>query len=894
MALASGDRLGPYQIEAPLGAGGMGQVYRAQDTRLDRTVAVKVLPEGLASNAQFRERFDREARAVSSLNHPHICVLYDIGQQDGVSYLVMEHLEGETLAARLEKGPLPLPEALQVAIEIAEALDAAHRKGVCHRDLKPGNIFLTRNGVKLLDFGLAKVRETGSETELTRTLTKALTKEGTILGTPQYMAPEQLEGLEVDVRADIFSFGAVLYEILTGRRAFEGKTSASVMAAILHVDPPSLSAVQPVTPPRLARIVKVCLEKNRDDRWQSARDLLRELQWVSEPESAAAVAHPPSKRKSAAVLASTSVLLALALAVIALIHFRESRPEPQVLRYTIPTPENSQPWGFALSPDGRSLAISAFAENARTQLWVRALDGVQPQLLPGTEDAAYPFWSPDSRYIGFFAQGKLKKIAANGGPAQILCDAPDARGGTWNRDGVIVFAPTGAVGLSRVAEIGGVPAQVTKPENGTIHRFPAFLPDGRRFLYLVSESPKTGIYLASLDGKENRRIIADESSPAYIPAPDGGRSGYLLFVRESTLMALPVDSRTMQPISDIFPVSQQVLVGLPNRNYGQYAPSGNGLLVWRGGRVGQVRQLAWFDRAGREVAKVGEPLESGDFALSPDGKRVVVERLISPTSDLWLYDLEHRTNSRFTFDASANRFPVWSPDGSRISYSTTRKNSGIYERAANGAGQDQRLFLTSAAGGTYDWSRDGRFIIFRMSSPKTKDDLWALPIEGDRKPIPLLQSDFNEWMGQLSPDGRWLAYVSDESGRAEVYIQPFTLGSAGSTRLAAGKWQISTGGGTQPRWRSDGGELFFIAADRKLMATTVKTAGASIERGMPQDLFPMPIAVGYVSGIRSGRYIYRYVPSNDGKRFLVSKDLDQAANIEQLNVLQNWLAAVKK
>jgi Tol biopolymer transport system component len=882
-------RLGPYEIQAPIGAGGMGEVYRAQDTRLDRTVAIKVLPEALAGNPQLRERFEREARAVSSLNHPHICVLYDVGHQEGIDFLVMEHLEGETLAARLEKGPLPADQVLRYAIEIAEALDAAHRQGVFHRDLKPGNIFLTRSGAKLLDFGLAKMRPTAAASQET-TPTRTLTQEGTVLGTPQYMAPEQLEGTEADARTDIFAFGAVLFEMLTGKRAFEGKTQASVIAAILHIDPPSVATLQSATPPAIERVVRICLEKNPDDRWQTARDLLRELQRIAEPGAAALPAATRRRRTTGIYLAAISVLLA-ALLALAFIHFREPRPEPQLLRYTLAAPGITPFSTFALSPDGHYLAIGAGGEQGR-QLWVRALDSLQAQPLAGTEEALYPFWSPDSRYIGFFAQGKLKRIAANGGPVQTLCDAPQGRGGTWNQEGVILFAPTGTSVLFRVPALGGVPAPVTKPEGPSSHRFPVFLPDGRRFLYLVYQRRELlgRIRLASLDSKEDRSLVADISNPMYLAPVAGSRHGHLLFVRENTLMAQPVDPQSMQTAGDLFPVAEQV-----STNVSGYAPcsiSENGVLVYQTGSNALDRQHIWFDRGGKELAAIGGPVPSLDFTLSPDAKRVLIVHgdARARSSDLWMHDLEHGTGSRFTFHASINRFPVWSPDGGRIVFASDRNGTyDLYQRASNGTGDDEILFQSATIKYPYDWSRDGRFLIFMSTEPKTKDDLWALPLTGDRKPIPLLQSEFSEWMGQLSPDGRWLAYVSDESGQAEVYVQPFTAGAApGSGKPVAGKWPISTGGGWQPRWRGDGKELFYLAG-RKLMAVEIKTSGGGFDHGPAQALFTLRF-----DPTSSGRYLYRYAPSADGKRFLVGTEPGESNEAPPLTVVVNWLAGVKK
>ena len=884
MPLSPGTRLGPYEIRDAIGAGGMGEVYRAQDTRLDRTVAVKILPPDIAADPSLRERFEREARAVSSLNHPHICSLYDVGSQDGVEFLVMEYLEGETLADRLAKGPLALDKVLEHGMQIAAALDAAPRKGVIHRDLTPGNIMLTKSGAKLLDFGLAKVDQPKTLPLTSMTLTKPLTAAGSIIGTFQYMAPEQFEGREADARSDIFALGVVLYEMVTGRKAFEGKTQASVMVAILERDPAPLATVQPVTPPALDHLVATCVAKDPDQRRQCAHDVLLELKWIAET-APPAVAATKTKARTGIAWIAAAVLLFFASLALAILHFRERPPERQVLRYTVAPPEKTRASSFAVSPDGRYLAIVASGDST-SQLWVRALDTLDTQLLKGTDDAHYPFWSPDSRHIAFFAQGKLRRIAVNGGPAQTLCDASIGRGGAWNQDGAILFSPSNSGGLYRVSAAGGVP--VPLKNKGSQQRFPWFLPDGR-FLYLSQGGQEAGgIYLDSLDGKGNVRLLGDRSSPQYVAPIAGGKVGHLLFIRENTLMAQPVDPTTMQPAGELFPIAEQVSTGLASGSYGMFAVSANGLLVYETGTSGTERQLIWYDRSGKVLSNLGSRARLAGIALSPDEKRLLVSRPVpsqTRLSDLWMYDLERGTESRFTFHASFNDGPVWSPDGTQVAFASSRNGvPNLYLKAANGTGQEEQLLKSDMVEFPSDWSRDGRFIIFEGIERNRKYDVMALPVTGDRKPIPLLNSEFNERDGHLSPDGKWLAYASDETGRYEVYVQPFTAGAPGGGN-SAGKWQISKTGGGRPQWRSDNKELFYETIDRAFAAVEILGSGATFAAGAPRALdIPRGDSFAYTS----------YAASRDGKRFLVSTGMEESTTVPPLTVVVNWLAGVKK
>ena len=684
MPLSPGICLGPYEILAPAGAGGMGEVYRARDTRLDRTVAVKVLAEHLASNAEFRQRFEREARAASSLNHPHICTLHDIGQHQGMDFLVMEYLEGETLSARLQHGPLPHEQAMRYAIEIADALEKAHRQGLVHRDLKPGNVMLTKSGAKLLDFGLAKANVGSVAAEgLTATLRPStpLTSAGAVIGTFQYMAPEQLEGREADARSDIFSFGALLYEMYTGRKAFDGKTQASIIAAILAGSPPALS------PPALDRIVKVCLAKDPDERWQSMHDLKRELEWMQSAPDAQPAQAPVRQARPIAWIGATAALL-LAVLALAFVHFRESRPAPETVRFFVsPPPRATLGESFAISPDGKRLAFTAEGSDGRNLIWVRSLSSLSAQPLAGTDEAIFPFWSPDSRYLAFFAQNKLKKIDAAGGPAQTLCDAPVGRGGAWSREGFILFAPDAATALYRVPVDGGVPSPVTQLSAGeTSHRWPQFLPDGRRFLYWSPGSSREtmGVYLG-IPGSAGRQLLTRSNSMG-LYTRDAAGAGYLLFLRDRSLMAQSLDPRSFRLGGEPRILEQHISVSPGSLGFSSFSVSAAGVLCYRTGAEIDT-QLVWFDRAGKRLGMAGRA-GSTHPALSPDEKRVAVSRQDAQATnfDIWVLDLLRATPTRLTFDPTPDYMPTWSPDGSRIAFAGSRQGvMDLYQKLASGA-----------------------------------------------------------------------------------------------------------------------------------------------------------------------------------------------------------------
>jgi serine/threonine protein kinase/roadblock/LC7 domain-containing protein len=894
MTLSAGTRLGPYEILAPLGAGGMGEVYRARDTRLERMVAVKVLPSHMASSPEVRQRFEREAKTISQLSHPHICALHDVGNQDGTEYLVMELLEGETLSDRLAKGALPLEQTLRYGIEIADALDKAHRQGIVHRDLKPGNVMITKSGVKLLDFGLAKAMAPAAQlTPLTSLPTAMgganLTHQGTILGTFQYMAPEQLEGKEADARTDIFALGAVLYEMATGRKAFSGATQASLIGAILHTEPAPISTVQSMSPPALDRVVKTCLAKDPEDRWQSAHDVAGELKWIAEGSQAGVPAPVTARRRNRERLAwgtTTLLLLALVAAVATSIRYAHravvlSRP----MRLSIVLPEKSNLRAVALSPDGRRLVFVARDSTGRNLLWIRSLESPAVQSLPDTENPSLPFWSPDSRFLGFFADGKLKKIDAAGGPPQTLCDAPVSRGGSWSREGVILFAPVANGPLYRVSASGGLATSVTRfdPSRGEdSHRWPFFLPDGRHFLYTVTsfasggQKQKIGIYAGSLDSKEETLLLRANSSVAYAPP------GYLLFFREGSLLAQPFDAKGLRITGDPTPVAEQIQY-FPQTYQVLFSVSENGLLLYQPRSNSTGSRLLWLDQNGKEIGSLGAPGNQANPRISPDGKRVALDITDPKTgnTDIWIYESSRGVATRFTFDPSEETNPVWSPDASRIVFeSDARQFSDLYQKDSSGAGSQEILLKSDGGMVPADWSRDGRLILYRERDAKTYEfSLKVLPLTGDGKPMPVINTKSERTAGQFSPDGRWLAYSSNESGKREIVVTPFPG--------PGGKWQVSVAGGSEPRWRRDGRELFYLAPDGKLMAVEVKQ-GPTFEAGEAKPLFQTRTREHV-----SSNDVFSYDVSADGQRFLVNTDVGEVIS-SPLTVVVNWTAELRK
>ena len=890
MTIAAGSRLGPYEILAPVGAGGMGEVYKARDTRLERTVAVKVLPSHLSKSEEVRQRFEREAKTISSLSHPHICALYDVGNQDGTEYLVMEFLEGESLADRLLKGPLPPDQVLRCGIEIADALDKAHRQGVIHRDLKPGNVMLTKSGVKLVDFGLARfappVSGLSGMSVLPTQAGTNLTEKGTILGTFQYMAPEQLEGKEADARTDIFALGTVLYEMATGQKAFSGPSQATLIAAIIGTQPPPISSVQPMIPPALDRVVKTCLAKDPDDRWQTAHDVMLELKWVAEGGSQAGVPAPVAARRKSRERIAWALFAAAALAAAAFAwgYIRRAPKPIHAVRSSILLPEKRFLNFVTISPDGGRIAFVAGAPGAKRQLWVHPLDSVAAQPLAGTENADFPFWSPDAKSVGFFADGKLKRIEVSGGPPVVLCDAaPNGIGGTWSRQGVILFASPSAP-INRIPDSGGTPSPVTRIDSSrheTTHRYPWFLPDGRHFLYMAAnlsgapDDPANLIRVGALDAKEDRSLIPAYSNTVYA-------DGHLLFYRDGSLFAQRFDPKSLQASGQMLPVAQHVSALPVFWREATFCAAENGTVVY-GTESSAPSALLWLDRNGRPLGQVGEPalfvgggsFGQGRLRISPEGRRLVATVLDPSTrkSDLWIYDLARGVRSRFTSGPGSSGLPVWSPDGSRIIFVSDRKHqSDLYEKAAAG-GEERPILEEEGQRVGDDWSPDGRFLAVEVREPRgeRKVTLSILSLS-DRKLTKFHQRGVNIGDARFSPDGRWLAYDSEESGRNEIYVAAFPGPGA--------RWQISTDGGFQPRWRRDGKELFYLSSDLKVMSVEMESSGGALEPGIPKVLFePHPLPT-------------RFDAAPDGQRFLmVSSGVEQSPPI---TLVQNWTADIKK
>ena len=879
MGLASGAKLGPYEVQCPLGAGGMGEVYRARDSRLDRTVAIKILPEHLSGNPEARQRFDLEARAISSLSHPNICHLYDVGQQDSTSYLVMEYLEGETLADRLRKGPLALDQVLKVAAEICEGLEKAHRNGVVHRDLKPGNIMLTKSGTKLMDFGLAKAPVPAmkglSSSNSLATMSQPLTTEGTILGTIQYMSPEQLEGREADSRSDIFSLGAVLYEMVTGKRAFEGKTTASTIAAILASEPKPITMVQ-ASPPALEHLIKTCLAKDPDERLQTAHDLKLQLHWISQSLTQSGSAEKPTSRISNRISWVLVSLLLLPLVGGSIAWWISSHRAPPAMYFGSPLRLIAN--DVALASDGRTVAVVAYSDQANKYVvWRYEVGSREAAVIPGTEDAAHPFWSPDGKAIGFFADGKLKRVDAFSGMSpQILCDAPNGRGGTWNRDGVIVFTPDAFKGLHRIPAAGGTPVEITKLDLAraeTSHRWPVFLPDQRHFLFLGANFSgafdKNAIFVGSLDSDEKHLVVAASSNAAYADP------GYLLYIRNNALVAQHFDLRSFTLTGEARTISDKVQY-TPTTDLALFTAGVKGTLVMQTGAGIGTSQLLWFNRSGKQLGFAGPPGLVGNPGLSRDGRRVLFDQMERDGShwDVWIHDLASDANARLTFGPGLNQLPVWSPDGRQVLYASIRKGSwGLRIKNADGSGSERQVAdLTTSLMGPWDWSHGGNVLFWKNG------ELWYLP-SPDAQGKPIFRESWIARNAQFSPDGKWIAYSSNESGNWEIYVSPFPT--------ADNKWQISRGGGKEPRWRRDGKELFFLSAEGKMIAVPVKLS-ANFEAGAPLTLFQTHTRQSISALDRVS-----YDVAGDGQQFLIDTKVDEP-NAIPVSIILNWTSEFEK
>jgi Tol biopolymer transport system component len=870
----------------------MGEVYRARDTRLGREVAVKILPEHLSSNPEFRERFDREAKAISALNHPHICTLYDVGHQDDLDYLVMEYVVGESLADRLHRGPLPLKETLKSAIEVCGALQTAHRAGIVHRDLKPGNIMLTKSGAKLMDFGLAKAAEAGDPgsgsaplLSAARTMTgpgagSPLTTAGALVGTIQYMSPEQVEGKPADSRSDVFALGAVIYEMVTGKRAFDGKNQISVASAILEKEPEPVSRLNPVAPANLEHAIARCLAKEPERRWQSVQDLGIELSWVAEggasssQQATAAVARKPSSARMAWLL---SGLLA-ALMVAGGLWWWQSQPKAASQYFAAPF--NFPARDIAIAPNGHTVAVVGYRDQAhKTGIFLYELGSQITRLLPDTEGASFPFWSPDGQSLGFFADGKLKRLEIAGGPVQMLCEAGTGRGGTWNKDGVILFTPTGALatGLWRVSASGGTPVQITFPdrnkgEDG--HRWPMFLPDGKHYLFHVfnntGRKDAAGVVVGELDSKETHFVVRSSANGAYA-AP-----GYLLFYRDKTLYAQRFNLKNFQLEGEPAAILNDLQFS-PRIQRATLASIDSGVLLAQSRSGAAVSQLTWFDRTGKNLGSIGEQEQIGNASISPDGRWIAMDKtdVSSNNTDLWVSDIEGKGMKRLTFDPSIDALPVWNPASNELAFLTNRELLfAIYQKSTNGSEPEVLLLTGTPDKHPNDWSRDGKYLIFEQGT-----DLWYLTF-ADTSTKEFLKGGSSALKdAHFSPDGKWVAYSSNESGKWEVYVTSFPE--------AKGRWQISSGGGEQPRWRGDGRELYFLSLDGKMMATPA-TTGSNFSAGSPVALFqanPREL-------IATSEHMV-YDVSKDGQRFLINTVV-RSEDTQPMTVVLNWSAKLNK
>ncbi len=912
MTIATGTRLGSYEILSPLGAGGMGEVYRAKDSKLGRDVALKVLPEEFFEDRDRVARFEREARSLAALNHPGIAAIYAFEETAGRHLLVMELVEGDGLDARILEGAIPVAEALSIARQIAEALEAAHDKGIVHRDLKPANVKVSPDGrVKLLDFGLAKAwegdpgRDSASGLTQSPTLTARATAAGMILGTAAYMSPEQARGKPVDKRADIWAFGVVLWEMLTGKRLFDGETVSDVLAAVLRAEP-DWAALPEQTPAGVRRVLRKCLQRDAKLRLRDIGDARLDLEELStagassasgrspfEEETAvpdltvgrtASAASARGSRKSLYLSWAIAAAFAAALAATWAPGVRKAgAPAAEVFRLDIPVPERSLlTLSLALSPDGKSLVFAALGADGTILLWLRPLSAAEARPVRGTEDARFPFWSPDSRAIGFFAFGKLKALDVGTGTVTTLCDAPDGRGGSWGAGDVILFAPTTVAPLSRVSARGGTPSTETaldKTLKQGSHRWPYFLPDGKRYLFL-GLSPVDdgrGIYLAELGRAGSRRLTLISGRAEWV------EPGGLLCVRDGRLVFQRIDLGAGRPAGDAVVLADglEYVRDVGPTGASPFSASRTGIIAWREYNETEGR-LLWRDRAGKVLESPIPPGSYSEPYFSPDGRSVTAGASFSgiSVSSVWTIDLARGATSRLTFEESRDLSPCWSPDGSWIAYSSQRDGkSDIYRKAANGVGAEELLWKAPEDKYPDDWTADGKALVVEKESPSGKSELWLLPVTGDRTPAPLLSAAGNTVHAAVSPGGRYVAYVSDETGRAEVYVQTMPPGG--------GKWQVSTSGGDQPTWRKDGKELYFLASDGRLMATPV-AAGSAFSSGSPVALFDAMAGEPSIKGARNF-----YVPWRDGSKFLM-QTYPRFGKANVIHVIVNWTAGAER
>jgi serine/threonine protein kinase len=888
MALAPGTKLGPYEIAAPLGAGGMGEVYRARDTRLGRDVAIKVLQQHLSADPDLKARFDREAKAISSLSHPNICALFDVGHQDGTDYLVMELLDGENLEQRLKKGPLPTKQLLEVGTQVAEALDRAHRSGIVHRDLKPGNIMLTKSGAKLMDFGLAKppialAAGVSGDSPTIPAVSKPLTAEGAIIGTYQYMSPEQLEGKESDARSDIFALGAVLYEMATGQRAFIGKSAISVMSAILEKEPEPIAKANPLSPPVLEHVIQRALAKEPERRWQNASDIAEELKWIAaggSQVSALTLPRPGRTRKP--------IYVALALAALALVAIgwmlRPGKPSAEmVVASMLPPPKNSfvvsyddESGPMAVSPDGSKVAFVARAQNGNTQIWIRALSDNEAKPIPGTEHGSYPFWSPDGKSIAFFGAGSMRRVFIAGGPITDICPVIRPRGGSWGADGTILFAPDTATGIFRVSVApGSTPEQLTTlGADVTTHRWPILLPDGKHFIFLASNhsdpgpNSHNGIYFASMGGKDAHLILPGESNAVYA-------NGHLLWWQNGSVLAQPFDPATGRLSGEPISLFDNVFRS-ESTWHANFDANDSGVLVYHEGTFARNIQLQWMDRTGKVLQSMPDTSKATDIRISPDGRKIAFAIGTGPASNAWIMDRDSGIRTRLTFDRTTDGF-AWSPDSKELYFGLWRGSEmQIYRKPLSGSGE--QLVPTSPDPNKHmvDVSPDGKYLLFEQPYEKLPSTTWILKLGSNEKPRPLLQEMTAVHMARFSPDGRWILYSAVDSGMNQLFVTSLEHG---------GKKQVVTTSGWGPRWRSDGKAIYYITQGHEVMELPVTATATSLDVGNPVELFR-------TTNRGTSFWSTTFDASPDGKQFLLI-NMGEESDLPGTLVL-NWTAKLRK